>query len=225
MSADKKKKTAKFLGFIIIVFAIIGVVMLIVSISGNIKAKKNDTSADYLKYQKMLVPVVMNDIDEFDDVTKANMSQLVEASLWSILKGDINTDDYASEDGSLLIPATVVEKQFVKLFGNDVIIKHGTVSTIAFEFEYDSNNQVYKVPITGVDPIYTPHVLDKTDKSNTIILTVAYLSGSEWEQDEYGSFVAPAPSKYVKVTLRRNKDKSYYIFAIQPTSAPETISK
>lgn len=225
MITEKSKKSAKVIGFIIIVLAIVAVVMLISKAINSIKAKEGDAPHDYSKYQEMLVPVVMNDIDEFDDVTKANMSELIEASLWAILKSDINTDDFASEDGNLLIPASAVEKQFITLFGTDVKIKHGTVSTIDFEFEYDSSNQTYKVPITGVVPTYSPKVLDKSEKSNMIILTVAYLSGSEWEQDKDGNFIEPAPSKYVKVSLRRNKDKSYYICAIQPTSEPEAMSK
>ena len=224
MSTPKENKWAKPLGFVIIIFAIIGVVFLVMNIVSAITAKVDKSDEKLLTYQQMLVPVVMNDIDAFDDVTKANMSQLVEASIWAIIKSDIDTDTYENDGENLLFPAADVEAQFIKLFGTDVAIEHQTIETSAFEIEYDAEKQVYKVPITGADAVYTPKVLDMTKKSNTVILTVALLSAGNWTQDDYGNMVEPEPSKYVKITLRE-KDKSYYISAIAPTNAPETLSK
>lgn len=223
MSTPQKKGWALPLGIIIIIFAIVGVVVAVTAAVRGIAGVLDNSAAEKQKYQTMLVPVVMNDIDEFDDVTKANMTQLIEASVWSIIKGSVNTDEYETEDGAILFPQADVENAFVSLFGSDVTIEHQSVYSTAFEFEYDSEKQVYKVPITGVDPTYTPKVLTVDEKGNTKILTVAYLSGSEWTQAETGEMVEPNPSKYVKVTLRQ-KDKAYYISAIQATDAPETLS-
>lgn len=224
MSAPKKKGWALPLGIVVIIFAIVGLVVTVIAAVNGIKGVVDNSAQEKETYQKMLVPVVMNDIDEFDDVTKANMSQLIEASIWSIIKSDISTDKYETEDGVLLFPQDDVEKSFTKLFGTDVKIKHQSVTSTAFQFEYDSGKQVYKVPITGVDPTYTPQVLDVSKKGNNIILTVAYVSGSDWVQSETGEMVPPDPSKYVKITLRK-KDKSYFINSIQSTSAPETVKK
>ncbi len=223
MSTPQKKSWAFPLGILVIIFAVVGLVVAIIAAVNGIVGLVDNSDAERKKYQTMLVPVVMNDIDEFDDVTKANMSQLIEASVWSIIKGAVNTDEYETQDDVILFPQKDVEEAFVKLFGTDVKIEHQSVYSTAFEFEYDSEKQVYKVPITGVDPTYTPKVLDMEEKSNTIILTVAYLSGSEWTQSETGEMVEPAPSKYVKITLR-NKDKDYHISAIQMTGAPETMT-
>ncbi|MCQ2461456.1 MAG: hypothetical protein MJ115_04865 [Clostridia bacterium] len=226
MSTPKEnKKWAKPLGILVILLAIVGIVFIIITIINSISAKATASKkAEMQKFQKMLVPVVMNDIDDFDDITKANMSQLIEASVWAIIKSDVTTDQYEVEDGLILYPAADVEAKFISLFGAEREIEHQTVSSAAFEFVYDEEKGVYKAPITGVDPTYTPKVLDITEKSNTVILTVAYLSGSGFEQAENGDIVEPTPSKYVKVTLRE-KGKAYYISAIQPTSAPETLGK
>jgi len=216
---EKKIKSQRYalpLGIIVIIFSVVGFAFALhLAITGIINLFDN-SAAQKEKYQKMLVPVVMNDIDEFDDVTKANMAQLIEASIWSIIKSDIDTDKYEMDGDNILFPASDVETSFKSLFGTDVEINHQTVSSAAFNFEYDSEKKAYKVPITGVDPTYTPKVLDISEKSNTVILTVAYLSGSEWTQSANGDLVPPTPSKYVKITLRK-KDKAYYVSAIQAT--------
>ncbi|MDO4832837.1 MAG: hypothetical protein Q4A45_05485 [Clostridia bacterium] len=224
MSTPKKKGWALPLGIIVIIFAVVGLIVSVIGAVNAVKGVVDNSAKEKETYQKLLIPVVMNDIDEFDDVTKANMSQLIEASVWSIIKSDISTDKYATEDGVLLFPQEDVEKAFTKLFGTDVEIKHQSVTSTAFQFEYDAGKKAYKVPITGVDPTYTPRVLDISKKGNNIILTVAYVSGSDWVQSETGEMVPPEPSKYVKITLRK-KDKSYFINSIQSASAPETIKK
>ncbi|NLL63448.1 MAG: hypothetical protein GX241_04300 [Ruminococcaceae bacterium] len=219
-----EKKWVKPLGIIVIIFAIIGLVFAIVAAVSAIKDTVFDKTSEKLEYQKMLVPVVMNDIDEFDDVTKAKMTQLIEVSVWAIIKSDIGTDEYTTEEGYIIIPENDVKDNFIKLFGTDVEIEHQSVYSNAFEIEYDAEKQGYKIPITGVEATYVPKVLEITKKSDTIILTVAYLSGSDWVQDEHGNIVEPDASKYVKITLRE-KNKSYYIGAIQPTNAPETLEE
>jgi len=226
MSTPKQnKKWAKPLGFLVILLAIVGIVFIVITIVNSISAKATASkNAKMQEFQKMLVPVVMNDIDDFDDITKANMNQLIEASVWAIIKSDVATDEYEVEDGMILYPAADVEKEFISLFGAEREIEHQTVTSAAGEFAYDEERGVYKAPITGVDPTYTPKVLDITEKSNTVILTVAYLSGSGFEQADNGDIVEPTPSKYVNITLRQ-KGKAYYISAIQPTNAPETLSK
>lgn len=226
MSSERQdRKWAKPLGLLVIILAIVGVVFIALTIVNSIVAKKTAArNAEMQKFQTMLVPVVMNDISEFDDITKADMGQLIEASIWSIIKSDVATDEYEIEDGMIFYPAADVEAKYISLFGSEREIEHQTVASSAFEFVYDSEREAYKVPITGVDATYTPKVLDMTEKSNTIVLTVGYLSGSGFVQAENGDMVEPSPSKYVKVTLRE-KGKAYYISAIQPTSAPETMSK
>ena len=217
------KKWALPLGIVMFIFAIIGLVLSISLAIKGIVSLVDNSNEEKEQYQTMLVPIVMNDIDEFDDVTKADMGQLIEASIWSIIKSDVNTDEYKMDGEKILFPQKDVEKAFIKLFGTDVKIKHQSVYSTAFEFEYDSSVQAYRVPITGSDATYTPKVLDIDNKSKTVVHTVAYLSGSAWSQADDGTLVEPEPSKYVKVTLRK-KDKAYYISAIQATDAPEAMT-
>ncbi len=217
----KKNKWAFPLGLVIVLFAVIGIVFLILFGVKGIQNLTNN-SKEKQEYEKFLLPIVMNDPDTFDDITQANMSQLLDSTIWSLIKKNVETDKYEYVDDKLLIPQKDVEKQFEKLFGTDVKPVHQTVDGSEYQFEYDKALQGYKIPIFGMENTYTPDVLDVKEKSSAIVLTVGYISGSEWTQDEQGKMIEPDPSKYVKITLR-TKGSSYYVSAIQATDSPEKI--
>ncbi len=218
----KHKGTHKLafpIGMLVTILAAIGLVTVVFSavkgIDGAIeKGQKLE------EYEKLLTPVVLISPDTFDDVTKADMSQLVEISIWALLKSDISPDTYESTGDGLLIPKEDVEAQFVKLFGTEVTPVHSTIEGYGMDFTFDSAKGTYTVPLTGITPIYTPDVINKTTLPNSIVLTVACLAGDGWEQGENGEMKAPVPDKYLKITLRE-KDGAYYISAIQNTSTPE----
>ena len=208
------------LGLFIAVLSVVGAVTVLVAGIGTAKkALIKVKNIDY--YNKMLVPVVMNDPNTFDDLSKADMSQLLDISIWAILKSDLAPDTYNYNDSGMVIPEEDVSKQFEKLFGKNIAPVHGTVTGFGYEFTYDAAGKCYTIPLTGVAPVYTPDVIKVEKKSNTVVLTVAYLAANGWAQSEDGKMVAPSPDKYVKITLREG-DSGYYISAIQSTSAPET---
>lgn len=225
--ARKKKKKhahpwAFPIGLVIALLSIVGLVTVIVAGVGGvqraiIKAKNID------EYNTMLTPVVMNDPDMFDDLSKADMNDLIDISVWSILKSDLSPDTYEYSDEGMLIPEADVTAQYTKLFGTEVPPVHATVTGFGYEFVYDSAKKCYVIPLTGIEPTYTPDVVTVDKKSNTIVLTVGYLSSDKWAQSSDGNMVAPEPDKYVKVTLRE-KDGAYYISAMQATANPETAT-
>ena len=48
-----------------------------------------------------------------------------------------------------------------------------------------------------------------------VILTVGYLSGEDFTQNEKGELVAPEPAKQMRITLRRGAENQLFISAIQ----------
>jgi len=219
--SGKRNKWAFPLGLVIVLLAVVGIVFLILlgvegiqKISENNKQKKS--------YESFLLPIVMNDPDTFDDITQANMGQLLDSTIWSLIKKNVETDKYEYFEDKLLVPQKDVENQFAKMFGTDVKPVHQTVLGSEYQFEYDKTMQAYKIPIFGMENTYTPKVLDIEKKSSAIVLTVGYISGSEWKQDEDGKMVEPDPSKYVKITLR-TKGNSKFVSAIQATDPPEKL--
>ena len=209
-------------GLIVTILAIVGLCSIVFfSVKGINTAIKNNKNYD--EYNKLLTPVVLMDPSPFDDITKADMNELIEISIWSLLKSDITPDKYTGEGNGLSIPKDDVEAEFTKLFGSEITPSHSTVEGYGYEFAYDSQAGKYRVPLTGLAPIYTPKVVEKVKKSDTIMLTVACLSGDAWQQNEKGEMVEPAPDKYIKVTLRL-KDDGMFISAIQNTASLETVS-
>lgn len=223
MSDNRKHKgTHKLafpIGMLVTILAAIGLVTVIVSAVNGVD-NAIDKSKKFEEYEKMLTPVVLIAPDTFDDITKADMSELMEISIWSLLKSDISPETYESTGDGILIPKEDVEAQFVKLFGTEVIPSHSTIEGYGMDFVFDSAKGAYTVPLTGVTPLYTPDVIEKTTLPNSIVLTVACLAGDGWEQGENGEMKAPIPDKHLKITLRE-KDGAYYISAIQNTSTPE----
>ncbi len=221
---SKNNKWAFPVGAIIMVFAVVGVIAALIFAVRGI-ADLTDNSEKFTEYEQFLAPVVMNDPDPFDDVSKAQMTQLLDATVWSLMKSDIDPDKYEYAEGDtsgLIVPQADIEKQFKKLFGEDVKPVHSTVEGGTYTFTYDETKQAYIVPLTGVMPTFIPRVTDQEKKGDSIILTVGYISGNAWDQDERGNYIEPAPNKYMKITLRLNSDDSYFISAIQNTEAPET---
>ncbi len=210
------------LGLLIAVLAVVGAVTVVVA---GVRVTKDaiDSSRNFDEYNTLLTPVVMNDPDEFDDITKANPSQLIDISIWSILKSNLSPDQYEYGETGMIIPEADVTAEFQKLFGTEVQPTHGTVSGYGYEFTYDATKQTYSIPLTGVVPTYTPKVVEVDKSGSTIVLTVGYLGGDQWAQDAEGNMVAPEPDKYMKVTLRE-RDGAYYISALQSTLPPETAT-
>lgn len=218
----RRNKAAMPVGIVVIIFAVIGLAAVIAGIIFGV-GKLTDQSAKKSEYESFITPVIMFDPDPFDDVTKGNQEQLINAAIWALLKSDLDTSVYATDDGNLSIPQTDVEKYFSKLFGPEAKPEHRSVTGLGYEFSYDSAKQAYIVPITGVEPIYTPRVFEISKKGNTVELLVGYLGSSQWAQAENGDMVEPEPDKYVTVVLRESAD-GYYVSAIRSTNAPETES-
>lgn len=210
------------LGLLITVLAIVGAVTVVVA---GVRATKLavEKNRNFEEYNQLLTPVVMNDPDAFDDITKANPEQLIDIAIWSILKSDLSPDQYEYGDGGMIIPEADVTAEFQKLFGTEIQPTHATVEGYGYEFTYDATKQTYTIPLTGIVPTYTPRVVSSDKSGSTIVLTVAYLGGDQWAQDSEGNMVAPEPDKYMRVTLRE-KDGAYYISALQNTAAPETAT-
>ena len=223
--AKHKKGTRKWafpLGLLIAVLALVGVVTVLVAGVSAIRGVV-EKSRNFDEYNTLLAPVVMNDPAAFDDLTQADPEQLLDITIWSILRSGLSPDQYDYDDNGMVIPEADVTAEFARLFGTEVAPQHGTVEGYGYTFAYDATQQTYSIPLTGVVPTYTPRVVDKETRGDTIVLTVGYIGGDQWAQDEQGNMVAPEPDKYMRVTLREGEN-GYYISALQNTAAPETAT-
>lgn len=215
----EKKRSARavFVGFVVIALAIAGIAAIITHVVSDAQQKAKDkTSEQYSAYEDFISVVIMNDPDTFDDITKANMQQLISISIWSVLDSDIEPDTFEYSDEGMLIPQKTVEESFVRLFGTEIKIVHsGADGGDGIEFAYSENKKCYVIPITGITPIYTPKILDVKEKGGSVVLTAGYLASADWQQDSQGNMVPPEPGKIMKITLGKNTDGSFYVRAIQ----------
>lgn len=227
VKTEKSGKRGSFaLGLVIVCFALVGIVSLVMYAVGGVQLLFKDESAK-AEYEEFLYPVVMLDPDVFDDVTKADMSDLISASILSILskneKSPYDFDFVEGEVSGLAIPEEMVEDAFATLFGTDIQPEHRSVECSTCVFEYQNSAKRYVIPVTGYDPAYLPDILE-IDKNHeeTIALTVGYISYGDWQVNENNEFAQPEAAKYRKITLRKT-ESGYYVSAIQNADASKVI--
>lgn len=215
----KRSKPNLIVGLMILALAFVGVVSLVITAGNSISKSIDEKNAEkYSFYEEFIAPVIMNDPDTFDDITLADSGQLLSIAIWTVLDSNPEPEKYEYTDEGMLLPEKEVEETFVSLFGNEVKIIHSNVDGGGIDFKYSEKKKAYLIPITGITPIYTPKVSDVKEKSSSVELTVGYLHSSDWQQDSKGNMTAPEPGKYMKITLGKNSDGSYFVRAIQKLS-------
>lgn len=222
--AEKKKKNGSFVfGLVTVIFSLIGFFGCILFALNFISASSEEKKAEQLsQYNKFLIPVAAVDPSHFDDITVSSMEQLIEIAVWSIMRSDLPPDKYDYSSGELAIPLADVENAFITYFGTQVQIKHQTVTGYGYEFSYNAEDGCYYIPLTTIEPLYTPVVTASEKKGDALTLTVGLINGNAWKQDNVsGEIIKPEPDKYIKVTLHSSGHSSF-ISAIRTTSLPET---
>lgn len=220
MEHAKKRSPLNFIvGLAVIILTVIGFISVVDFASDKIRTKASESKQEQVQvYEDFISPVIMNDPDTFDDITKANLQQLLSIAIWSVIDDGADPGKYEYTDGGMLMPQKEVEDEFTSLFGSEITLNHSTVDGgEGVTFKYSKKKQCYIIPITGIMPIYLPDVTEIQEKNNSVILTVGYLASADWVQDSEGKMVPPEPGKYMKITLGKNSDGSFFVKAIQNT--------
>ncbi len=214
-----------FLGLIVLIFAVIGIVLTVWN-SVRYIGETTDTGTKYAQYNNFLTPIAAVDPDTFDDITAASTEDLLNAAIWSILNMETTPDTYSYSGGYMLIPSADVGNAYASMFGPETLnsLTHTTVQGYNCTFEYDKTADVYKIPVTTIMPIYTPQVTDVKKSGTALVITLNYLPAESWAQDDEGNMTTPEPDKVMKITLRELQG-SYYISAVQTISStvPDVI--
>ena len=228
MAKQKKRRKGRrvgsfVLGLVLLLFAAFGIYEA-VHLAVDKVSSLRDGSARFAEYEAFLKPFVVIDPAPFDDIRGADTTDLLDASISALIQNSdkINTYDvFEGEITGLLVPQADVEAYFVQLFGNEIQMAHQSVSDSFYNVVYNSERKAYIIPITSVDPLYTPKVFQAEKTGSSVTLTVGYIIGSEWAQLERGNYTAPEPAKYMKITLRED-GSSYHIGSLRNSEAVET---
>ncbi|MBR3767387.1 MAG: hypothetical protein IKL10_03995 [Clostridia bacterium] len=210
-------------GLIVVIFSLIGFLGCIFYGIGFIRDKADiKKNAEFAAYNEFLLAVAAVDPMPFDDITAADSGELVEIAVWSIIGAELEPDKYDYSSGELAIPVSDIEAAFIRYFGNQLPIKHQSVTGYGYEFTYNEEDGCYYIPLTAIEPLYTPVVTEVENKGDTQTLTMGLINASSWKQDsKTGEILKPDPDKFIKVTLRHSGG-SKYIGAIRTTSSIET---
>lgn len=220
----KGRRTGAFLlGLVLLLFAAFGIYEA-VHIAAVKIAEAREGSSRFAEYEAFLKPFVVVDPAPFDDVSGAEPTDLLDAAVSAMIYDSDKMNTYEVFEGEvtgLLVPQADVEAYFKRLFGTEVQMQHQSVSDSFYNVIYNSERQAYIIPITSVDPLYTPKVYDIEKTGSSFTLTVGYIIGSEWAQIEHGNYTAPEPAKYMKITLREDAD-GYHIGSLRSSEIVDT---
>lgn len=222
----RNKKVSFVTGIIALILALIGAFSVVKFSVNSIKDLTNQTEKKR-EYESLLTPVVMFDPDPFDDLTQADVSQLLNSAVWALLMSENGADKYPYSEGEkvgIIVPQTDIENYFVSLFGTEIDIAslHSSIDMSEYDITYDAALKSYILPITGVESAYTPKVYEIEKKGSSVILSVGYIGNKAWVQIADGEYATPEPDKYMKITLRERGD-GMYISSIQSVDGQEVV--
>ena len=223
---NKKNKLAFPIGIIAGILAILGAITVIRFSADTVK-NLTDNTAEKKKYEQMLAPVVMFDPNPFDDLTQADVSQLLNSAVWALLMSEDGADKYPYSEGEtfgIVVPQADIEQYFISLFGTEIDIAsmHSSIDMSEYDITYDAALKSYILPITGVESAYTPKVYEIEEQGSSLILSVGYIGNKAWVQIADGEYAAPEPDKYMKITLRE-RSGGMYVSSIQAVDGQEVI--
>ena len=196
------------LGLIFIILAVVGLVSVVVY-SMRFTGYILTNSKEKAKFEHIILPVLMLDPVTYDSPTVLDNLTLLQASVWStVLSAD--RDKYAVDDyNRMLVPATDVDKSCLELFGPEVTLDHGTFTDYTATYTYDTDTNMYQVPMAQQVGAYTPQVDEIRKIGDVLYLKVGYVPpGNLWTMDARGTTYQPKPDKYMMYLLK--KAKSYY---------------
>ena len=196
----RKRPIAAILGFLIMLFTIIGLVTTVV---GAVKLVKNlfDDSDRYVQYERAIYPVVMFDPVPFSSITAADPTMLLQSSMWAVLLNEDTTKYATDEIGFMLIPSLDLDVWCKKMFGDTVSLSHATIDSDMTSFYFDNETKMYHVPINASVVHYTPDVRAAVKNGEQTILTVDYLSPMSVATDIFKKDEAPTPDKTMYYVL------------------------
>ena len=220
---ESKKKFGFFFGLLAVVFSLIGFGGCILTGVNFIKAQGEEKkNRDFEMYNEFLVAVAAVDPAPFDDITAASSEELIEIAVWSIIGANLEPDKYDYSSGELAIPVADVEAAYTRYFGTDKPVVHTSVTGYGYEFSYNAEKGCYFIPLTALEPFYTPRVTEAEKKGDSVTLTVGLINSNVWKMDsKTGELSQSEPDKFIKVTLRTSGGATH-IGAIRYTNLPET---
>ena len=210
-------------GLLVTLFAVFGLgCAVFFSVRGVAAHRAKKEEEKFAAYNEKLLAVAAVDPDAFDDVSAARMEDLIKIAVWRLIGAGVDPNRYVYANGELCLPQTEVEAAYTACFGAQVPIAHRTVEGYGYTAQYSEEDAAYYIPMTTLEPLYTPKVVSVETKGGAAVVTCGLISSGLWKQDRVtGDIVAPEPDKYLRVTFRMAAGAEY-ISSLQSLGLPET---
>ncbi len=210
------------LGFLVLLFALIGVISVVVTAIGWIVQANDDTALREELYT-FLDPVMQFCPSEFDSVDATeDADPLLLAAVYRVSEAErirqLRERDekcaYPVEETQyrMIVPQTTIEESYRYLFG-ETTLTHRTIGDV----EYKTENSCYYVPMTINTSGYTPVLGKITHKKDVYTVQVAYVSDADIQYDERGNAIEPTVdmAKYSqRYTVQQNDDGSWMLLSV-----------
>lgn len=211
----RRRFRRQLVGGIFLTLAVLGVVFIGTMIYDRVAAILDD-SGDKEYYANLYAPVVALDPVSFGSIEKANSDLLLEAAIWATFTNEDTSKYQRNEYDQLMIPVIDVNLWAGRMYGPAYKLTHRTFSDVAdasISFQYDSEQQVYIMPITSQAGGYQCFVESITTSGNTKTLRMAYIQ-QDSESMSFGEEAAePEVFKYMDYILVKESGE-YYLYAI-----------
>ncbi len=222
--SEHRGQRAQFvMGVLVILFAVFGLgCAVFFSVKGVSSLRARRQQDRCAAYNTRLISVAAVDPDAFDDISAARMDDLIKIAVWRLIGSGVDPNRYVYANGELCLPQADVEAAYTACFGTQRPIVHQTAEGYGYSVQYSAEDAAYFIPMTTLEPIYTPKVVSVETKGGAAVVTCGLVSGGLWKQDRTtGDITPPEPDKYIRVTFR-TASGAEYISSLQSLGLPET---
>lgn len=188
------------LGLCVLLFAVVGLISLVVLGIHGIQHAQDDTPLRS-ELDDFLSPVMQYNPQAFSDVNGTKQDALLLSAIWRVTdterirekKENTTVCKYQMDEmGRMLIPISEIEESYATLFGPDAVpYYHNIGDEGSFAFEYDKENGYYHVPFVSSPSTYVPVIDTLKTKGDTVTVRVGYVLSSKIGVDDKGNSLEP----------------------------------
>lgn len=202
----KRRRTNGFvLGVAVNIFAIVGIISIIIMIIQSTLSLFDNTK-EKKKLEEYLLPVVMNDITTFENVSAISDQQLKMIALWGVLVNNEQSKYKMNELNYLIVPASEFEMEVKKLFGPDLKINHGTFQqegSYLTAFVYNPEINSYEIDPRPRHDVYSPKVMEIHKVGDEMSVLVGLVPPEGYiEKNVRPNNYEPEPDQYREFILK-----------------------